>query len=327
MTDSELKLKIKENAPRISVIMSVYNAAFFLRQAIDCILEQTFKDFELVCVNDGSTDDSLKILKEYASKDKRVKIISQKNQGAAATRNAGIKVAKGKWFLFLDSDDFFEKNMLEKMIAIGEKELSDIVVAGYFFHCQDKDVKTKQYPASLIKKSPCSPKLLKSNIYHIIPSNAWSKLFLAEKVLQNNVLFENLSSCNDLTFVYVMCSLASQISFTNDCFVHYRTNTGFNISANRGDKAVCILYALNALYQRLISLNLYSTFQKAFLRKTQKAVLWELSFCSKKERENIIRQIDVVLPKDIACSIKHCLKLQKLFSLKNIKQWFKNLFH
>ena len=92
--------------PKISVIIPVYNVEKYLRECLDSLLNQTFKDIEIICVNDGSTDGSLNILNEYASKDSRFIIINQNNQGLSAARNNGLNVAKGDYVAFLDSDDY-----------------------------------------------------------------------------------------------------------------------------------------------------------------------------------------------------------------------------
>ena len=99
--------------PKISVIVPVYNVEKYLHECVDSVLAQTFTDFELILVNDGSQDNSGAICDEYASKDERIIIIHQNNQGQAAARNAGVAIAKGEWIHFLDSDDLIHPQMLE----------------------------------------------------------------------------------------------------------------------------------------------------------------------------------------------------------------------
>ena len=93
---------------KVSVIIPVYNVEPYLKQCMDSVVGQTLKDIEIICVDDGSTDGSLDILKEYATEDSRIQIIEQKNAGAGAARNNGMRHATGKYLSFLDSDDFFE---------------------------------------------------------------------------------------------------------------------------------------------------------------------------------------------------------------------------
>ena len=107
---------------KVSVILPVYNVSDYLRQCMDSIVGQTLKDIEIICVDDGSTDDSLAILKEYEAKDQRVKVIQQANAGAGAARNKGLEIATGEYLSFLDSDDFFEPDMVA-MSSTGSRAL------------------------------------------------------------------------------------------------------------------------------------------------------------------------------------------------------------
>ena len=100
--------------PKVSVILPVYNVGKYLRQCMDSIVGQTLQEIEVICIDDGSADDSPQILQAYAKKDPRIKVVCQQNQGAGAARNRGLSMARGEYLSFLDSDDFFETNMLEK---------------------------------------------------------------------------------------------------------------------------------------------------------------------------------------------------------------------
>ncbi len=113
--------------PLISVIMPVYNAESTLRRAVDSILRQTFTDFELILVNDGSKDSSLSICKEYAQANKNIKVIDKPNGGASSARNAALDVVLGEWITFCDSDDFVDPDWLENFVAGGLDKYSLIL--------------------------------------------------------------------------------------------------------------------------------------------------------------------------------------------------------
>lgn len=100
---------MSNDIPAVSVIIPVYNAAEFLKDGLNSLLKQTLREIEIICVDDGSTDGSLVILKEFEKTDARIRVIHQENQGAGAARNNGMDVARGKYLAFLDADDFFEK--------------------------------------------------------------------------------------------------------------------------------------------------------------------------------------------------------------------------
>ena len=115
----------------ISVVVPVYNTSRFLRQCVDSLINQTWKDVEFILVDDGSTDDSLEILKEYQKRDARIKVLEQKNLHAGVARNNGMKQATGKYIIFLDSDDFFEPDLLKSALLCAQKNRAEIVIFGY----------------------------------------------------------------------------------------------------------------------------------------------------------------------------------------------------
>lgn len=122
----------KSAAPKISVIVPVYNVEKYLRRCLDSIRAQTFTDFECICVDDGSSDGSGKILDEYAEQDSRFVVIHKDNGGVSSARNAGLDVARGEWIAFVDSDDWVEKDFLSEQFTDGESGDFEAVVCGLF---------------------------------------------------------------------------------------------------------------------------------------------------------------------------------------------------
>lgn len=111
--------------PKISVIIPVYNASKYITECLDSVLNQTFTDIEVICVNDGSTDDSLEILEKYSSE---IKIINQENKGASASRNQGLKKAKGEYILFVDADDYLRKDAIKKLYTLAVEKNLDLIL-------------------------------------------------------------------------------------------------------------------------------------------------------------------------------------------------------
>ena len=114
--------------PKVTVIIPVYNVAAYLPQCLDSVIAQTLDDIEIICVNDGSKDESLAVLNEYAAQDSRIKIIDKANAGVSAARNDGIAAAQGEYIAFLDGDDFLEPDCLEKVYATAVSGNFDTVV-------------------------------------------------------------------------------------------------------------------------------------------------------------------------------------------------------
>ena len=127
--------------PKVSVIIPVYNVEKYLRQCLDSVVNQTLKDIEIICVNDGSPDNSLAILEEYAQNDNRIKIINKSNGGISSARNAGLKIAQGEFIGFVDSDDYIALNYYESLYNRAKVTCSDIVVAEYIYRFNNKKKK------------------------------------------------------------------------------------------------------------------------------------------------------------------------------------------
>ena len=120
----------------LSVVIPVYNIEGYLGKCLDSILAQTFPDYEVIVVNDGSTDRTPQVCDEYAAKDARIRIIHKENEGVSVARNTGIEVASGEYFLFFDGDDFMEPYTMEELYKVAKEQQVDTVVYGY--HLKNK---------------------------------------------------------------------------------------------------------------------------------------------------------------------------------------------
>ena len=140
----------KMNNPKISVILPVYNVEKYLSECLDSIVNQTLKEIEIICVNDGSTDNSFTILKEYASKDNRIKIIDKENEGQGYARKLGLDNASGEYILFCDSDDYYaELTAFEELYNYIEKVKIDVVIFNHY-----RENKLKGYRENRVDKYP-----------------------------------------------------------------------------------------------------------------------------------------------------------------------------
>ncbi len=268
-------------APKISIIIPVYNSQKYLNQCLDSIINQTFNDFEVICIDDQSTDSSLDILQNYAKIDPRIKIIRQENAGAGAARNAGLKIAKGDYILFLDSDDFFELNMLEKAYEACVKNDLDFVV----FRSDIYDDKANKFILQyftvrsdlLPKKRIFCYKDIKKDLFRVFVGWAWDKLYKREFVLSNNFFFQEQRSTNDLFFVFTAFIKAKRIMVINDILVHHRTNIGSSLSTTREKSWQCFYNALLALKEELIKSGIYEEIEQSYINYALHFSLWNLN--------------------------------------------------
>ena len=183
--------------PLISVVIPVYNVENYLKECIESILNQTLQNIEIICVDDGSKDKSLDILKQYASQYKNITIISQHNKGAGIARNIGLRHASGKYILFFDSDDYMSPQTLEILYNKAENDNADIVIGKSRIYNQDSTSFT--YPDFVLKtnlinnKTQFSPYEVKEHIFQFTIGWAWDKLYRRDFIVSN--CNKGLSSC------------------------------------------------------------------------------------------------------------------------------------
>lgn len=270
-------MKKNQAQPKVSVIIPVYNVEKFLPQCLDSVVGQTLPDIEIICVDDGSSDSSLDILKKYAKKDKRIQIIQQQNKFAGEARNAGLAVANGEFLSFLDSDDFFEPEMLEEMYAKAIEDDADVVVCSYkkYDQTQERDTYQRKLNARMLKYAPIVPEEFCDKLFNYCFPTPWTKLIRHDLFKKNNLRFENLKKCNDLTCVYLTMATARKISFVNKPFVHYRSNTGSQTSTDRFGKNEYFIHAVVALEKRLHELGLYDKFYNKMFYTLSDSLRWE----------------------------------------------------
>lgn len=233
------------NMTAISIIMPVYNTAAYLEESINCILQQTCANFELICVNDASDDDSLAILEEFQRKDDRIVIINHEtNCGAAISRNDGLKAAKGEYVIFLDSDDSFYPNMLEESYGQAVEHRADVVIFGSETVGQDStEAEEKGYQFQLIDSM--EKKLLFLPSVRHVP---WDKLVRKDLLLKNNIWFQNLPANNDVFYSFAVMLVANQIVVSDKLLLGYRYGRTGSLTAIRFSKQNYTIDAFNELF-------------------------------------------------------------------------------
>ena len=165
----------------LSIIVPVYNAADYLSLALESLIDQTLKEIEIICVDDGSTDRSLAIVKEYAATDARIRIVTENNAGVAIARNNGIRRARGEYIAFLDADDFVEAPVLERLYLMAKEKDLDIAIADYDLF-QDRTCKFVRPSPSEHESIYRDGKVTSKNeypdvIFQSTDGNAWTKLW------------------------------------------------------------------------------------------------------------------------------------------------------
>ncbi|MDR3164764.1 MAG: glycosyltransferase [Synergistaceae bacterium] len=222
--------------PKVSVVIAVYNSEQYLRQCLNSIVGQKLRDIEIICVNDASTDMSLKILDEYMAHDWRVCVLNKENEGlgAAPARNLGLANARGKYISILDSDDFFESEMLEEMFNKAEQTDADIVLCGGTEYDNRTGRNGKVTSISILNKKVIPDKEtfsymdIPNDIFQLSQGMAWNKLYRRAFLDKHNLNFQKIRYTDDAYFSFAHMVLAERIAVVNKKFTHYRVNSGIS---------------------------------------------------------------------------------------------------
>lgn len=280
---------------KVSVIIPVYNIEEHLSKCLDSIVEQSLSDLEIICVDDGSTDKSPCILGEYESRDQRFIIIPQQNAGPGIARNRGFAVATGEYVIFLDSDDYFETDFLEKMVATIEDTNSDVVI------CQAVEFDThsgKEYSAEwMLKKHylpalQFSPKEISEYLFQFTYGMAWDKLYRRDWLISTGILFPALRNSEDLAFVFPTLLAARRIAVLPEVFIHHRINRLTSVSNMRREQPDAPYEALQIVEKYLNDCGWMELYQQSFMNWAMEFLVWHVCNISDREIQN--RYLDII---------------------------------
>lgn len=208
---------------KISVITPVYKVENYLRKCIDSILSQTFTDYELIIVDDGSPDSCGEIADEYEKADPRVRVIHKENGGAASARNAGIVKAVGEYLYFPDSDDWLEPDYLEKMYELAARTDAQLVISGYTMEYYE-DNSNQTYAVSVPEKNYGTKEEVRANLHqyfdNMMMAVPWNKLYKADYIKENQLFFPN-TKWDDLHFNMEVIMDIERVAISSGAGYHF----------------------------------------------------------------------------------------------------------
>ncbi|MDR2570125.1 MAG: glycosyltransferase [Oscillospiraceae bacterium] len=257
-----------ETNPKVSVIVPVYNAEPYLRQCIDSLRLQTLYDFELICIDDGSTDNSGSIIDAYKTLDSRIKVIHKENTNAGESRNLGIDIATGDYIVFLDSDDFFEPTLLQRQYETCVLYNADISICAASTY-DESSGKTIDSPwildiKNIPSNNPFSRRDCPNRIFQTVTPSPWSKMFKRSFIEKADLRFQSIKRCNDLYFIYSAMALADKIAVCNETLLSYRTKVPNSLQTSISLSPMEFYAALSLLQQRLKDENIYDDLEQSF---------------------------------------------------------------
>lgn len=218
--------------PRLSVIVPVYKVEPYIHQCIDSILNQTFNDFELILVDDGSPDKCGEICDEYAKQDSRIKVIHKENGGLSDARNFGIDVAKGDYITFVDSDDDIDKNMYQDMICFLEKNELDIICCDtYLVRGNKKKFRPRYDNNKIFNQNEAIIEILNGNL----DNAAWNKIY--KRYLFKNIRYPKGRIYEDVATTYKLVYLANKVGYLKKPYYYYYKRKGSIVASAFNSKS------------------------------------------------------------------------------------------
>ncbi len=211
-------------SPKISIIIPIYKAEKYLHKCVDSILSQTFKDFELLLIDDGSPDNSGKICDEYAAKDSRIRVFHKKNGGVGSARQFGLDNAFGEYTINADPDDWVEVTMLEELYKKAKENDSDVVMCDYWIEYQSQQKLCKLN----ITDTSCNG-LIRRLVSGSLHGSLCNKLIRRDFITSNNIRFaKGLNICEDLTMCLMVLNHGAKVEYLDSAFYHYDKYTNPN---------------------------------------------------------------------------------------------------
>lgn len=210
----------------VSIIVPIYNAERYLSKCIESIINQDYRDIEVLLVDDGSTDSSCSICKHYCALDSRIKFIQQNNSGVSATRNKGIKAASGEYIMFVDSDDYMEQTVVSCVVQSNTYINADIVIFNYYKIAADKKTKCDSVIAGLKTKDQFLEDCY-NNLNTVYYNKIYNKLYKRKIIIDNNIIFpENMNMGEDFRFNLLYFSKCKLFLMIDDYLYNYRIDNG-----------------------------------------------------------------------------------------------------
>lgn len=223
---------------KVSILVPIFNSSLFLEQCLDSVVHQTLREIEIICINDGSTDTSLQIIQAYSQKDYRIKIIDKENTGYGHSMNLGLRQARGKYIGIVESDDFAESTMFERLYELAETHQVELVKSNTFFY----DEKNGDSFFEMFEECPygqvISPLEVPKMFYGT--TFVWTTLYSRDFLLRNDIWFNETpgASYQDVAFTLKTLSCAKRVYLVKDAFLHYRIDNASS-SVNSKEKVYC----------------------------------------------------------------------------------------
>lgn len=257
--------------PKVTIIVPAYNVALYLDESLDCLINQTLKEIEIIIIDDGSTDETPSILQKYAEKDSRIQIYRQENAGAGAARENALGKAQGEYVAFLDADDIFEPDLALHSYNKAKEHDADIVV--YRAWAMDDKTGVRREANWLLvdeylpEKEVFSKEDIPECLFQFGFTSIWNKLFKRSFLIEKNIHFPNYRITNTVGFVTIALAEASRIICLKEQLITYRQNRIGSLRTNAHEHQTVVCEAIQEIYEQLQKRSIYESVQHSFMNK------------------------------------------------------------
>lgn len=275
----------------ISIVLPVYNAETFLDHCLEMLASQTYEDFEIIAVNDGSTDRSQEILDAWTARENRLRVIKQENQGPGSARNAGMDQAEGEYIIFLDPDDAFSPDFLFHMHASATKLHADIVIcASSILDAESNEAFLEDWTLRkdlLPNKEVFSGFEVADDLFRITIGWPWDKLINLKFLQSTGLRYPNIKNSEDGALIFPALCLAKRIAVVKTPLVQHTMNRSSSLSNSRKNNALCFFDALRIVKCILNEHDAYNTFERGYLNWALNFCLWNLDTAHQDDKQAI----------------------------------------
>lgn len=299
----------KRKSPKVSIVVPVYNVERFLPECLDSLIDQKLKDIEIICVDDGSTDGSAAVLRDYSSRDDRITVISKENRGYGHTMNMGFAAATGEYVGIVESDDYADVCMFKDLYKFAQKHDCDIVKSNYYEHSSSGDVLVK--PFEEFGYGWVFDPWEYQGPLTALPI-VWSAIYKRSTLLENGVCFNETpgASYQDTSFVHQAWMSARRVAILEKGYIHYRVdNSASSVKSSSKVYAVCDEYAKSEefmcrvperekAFSHIMSLMKLGTYRWNFNRISDE---YRYDFAKKMQEEYLLARERGWLSKDYFC--------------------------
>ena len=276
----------------VSIIIPVYNVEKYLSQCINSILNQTYKDFEIIIVDDGSTDGSLKICKDFAQKNKNIKLIAQKNSGVSVARNNAMNYIQGEYLLFVDPDDYIENECLEILVENMEKTQANIALFGYK-EVYDEDIKGNDEIKLLSLEDNSvvnGQEVANMMLRYEVKGYLWDKMFRTKEIKKLGMEFEKERYIQDWFPVFKQVLNSDKIVYIKRALYNYRQRSSSTVYKKNIKKIKDYFHATNNIIKYSYEKDVDPIMIETFKSKVFNVLIWDYFLAYKDTNSNLYKE-------------------------------------